>query len=69
MLDIDKVGVGFFLVIIVIGICSLCFGAGVALGQKMQIKEQKTLLIEQNNLLKEHIALQNEMLKLKEVAE
>lgn len=69
MLDIDKVGVVFFLAIIVIGIFWLGLGAGVALGQKMQIEEQKLLLIEQNNLLKEHIALQNEMLKLKEMAE
>lgn len=69
MIDIDKVGVGFLLTIIAAGIFMLGVGLGFTIGQEKQIKEQKTLLIEQNKLLKEHIALQNEMLKLKEVAE
>lgn len=69
MIDIDKVGVGFLLTVIATGVFMLGVGIGFAIGQERQIKEQKTLLIEQNNLLKEHIALQNEMLKLKEVAE
>ena len=69
MIDIDKVGVGFFLAIIVFGVFSLGFGVGIAIGQGMQYKEQKTLLIEQNKLLKEHIALRNEILKIKEMAE
>lgn len=69
MIDIDKVGVGFLLAVLAAGIFMLGVGLGFTMGQERQIKEQKKLLIEQNKLLKEHIVLQNEMLKLKEVAE
>ena len=69
MLDIDKVGACFLLTVLAAGIFMLGVGLVFAMGQERQIKEQKMLLIEQNKLLKEHIALQNEILKLKEVAE
>ena len=64
MPDFDKIEVWFFLGVIAIGVFSIGFGVGVAIGQEMQIKEQKTQLIEQINLLKEHIALQDKFLKL-----
>lgn len=69
MTNVDKIGFGVILAIIVLGFFLFGFGVGVAIGQEMQNKDQKTLLIEQNNLLKEHIALQDEMLKFKELAE
>lgn len=65
MIDLDKVWLAILLAIIAGGIFMLGVGLGYATGHDRQVEKQKTLLIEQNKLLKENIELNNEILKLK----
>lgn len=67
MIDLDKVWLAILLAAIAGGIFMLGVGLGYATGYDRQVEKQKTLLIEQNKILKENIELNNELLKLKEV--